>query len=392
MKKRYLIVLICICSLNSISTTEGTKTTIEPTPIILDVDVDTSDTNALLYLVNEPLVSIKAITVSCGVSYIDEGVENVLKLLEYLDIENIPVAGGSSTPLVVNHSFPVEWREASKNFYGVSLPPTTYQPADMNASELILATLNEAETPMNILALGPLTNIAHAIQKDPTITQKIARIDIMGGAVNVAGNIGNVYPTIPNYVAEWNFYVDPQAVEIVFSAIDDIRLVPLDATNDVPVTAAFKTKLAQEKITKEANISYQLLNEWLYFWDELTAVAFTHPEVVAFEMNHIDIIVDQINQEGQTVKNTSAPANVEVAIGADKVVFEELFLKTINHEVETITITTTTSEVARIHTTASIVVSMIILVKLKEKEKKGRLSDFVYESRTGQEKEKGGEK
>jgi pyrimidine-specific ribonucleoside hydrolase len=231
MRKTYLIIIIIYIlllypSMSTPRVSQGENTS-TPIPILLDVDVDTSDTNALLYLVNDPLIEIKAITVSCGVTYIDAGVENILRLLDYLELENIPVAGGSPTPLVTNHSFPVEWREASYNLYGVSLPPTTYQPANMNASELILATLNEADTPMNILALGPLTNIAHAIQKDPTITQKIARIDIMGGAVNVAGNIGNVYPTIPNCVAEWNFYIDPQAVEIVFSAIDDIRLVPL---------------------------------------------------------------------------------------------------------------------------------------------------------------------
>ena len=62
-----------------VSQGENTST---PIPILLDVDVDTSDTNALLYLVNDPLVEIKAITVSCGVTYIDAGVENILRFPE----------------------------------------------------------------------------------------------------------------------------------------------------------------------------------------------------------------------------------------------------------------------------------------------------------------------
>lgn len=341
MEKGYLVLVICFCCLIPGSRSSGAGTTLTPIPIILDVDVDTSDTNALLYLLKNPLVSIKAITVCCGVTYIDAGVENVLKLLDYLDIENIPVAGGSPSPLVANHSFPTEWREASNNFYGVSLPTTPNQPSEKNASELIVTMLHEAETPMPILALGPLTNIAHAIQRDPTVTQKIARIDIMGGAVNVPGNIGNVYPPIPNYVAEWNFYIDPHAAEIVFSSIENIRLVPLDATNQVPITAGFKTKLEEQKQTKEAEIAYQLLVEGLFFWDELTAVAFTNSEVLILEMNHINIVIDQETHEGQTVKNASAPTNAAVAIGADPVAFEELFLSAINHETKTTTTTTT---------------------------------------------------
>ena len=280
---------------------------------------------------NNPLVYIKAITVSCGVTYIDAGVENVLRLLDYLDIENIIVAGGSSVPLETNHSFPQGWRQASTSFYGVSLPATQLLPSTINASELIVNTINEADSPITIIALGPLTNIANALLIDPTIKQKIDRIDIMGGAVNVLGNIGKVYPQIPNYVAEWNLYVDPHAADIVFSSIENIRLVPLDATNEVPITSEFKSKLQE---TKEADIANQLLTEGLFFWDELTAVALTNPEVLSLEMFHIDIIVDQENHEGQTVRNDSAPVNAEVAIGADPIMFASLFLGAINHETD----------------------------------------------------------
>jgi pyrimidine-specific ribonucleoside hydrolase len=331
MRKIVLLLFIIVYQFIIVSTPLVTDESLTPVPIIIDADIDTSDTNALLYLLNNPLVTVEAITVSCGVTYIDAGVENTLRLLDYLEVENdIPVAGGSLVPLVVNHAFPPEWRQGSNNFYGVSLPETQYQPADMNASELIMNVLNEADFPITIIALGPLTNIAKAILLDPNIVGKIDRIDIMGGAVNVPGNIGNVYPQIPNYVAEWNFYIDPHAAEIVFSTIENIRLVPLDATDQVPITSEFKSNLQKIKQTKEADIANQLLIEGLFFWDELTAVALTNPEVVTLEMIHIEVVIEQENHEGQTIRNITAPVIAEVAIGADSVAFEDEFLSIIN--------------------------------------------------------------
>ncbi|MHA2305906.1 MAG: nucleoside hydrolase [Candidatus Hodarchaeales archaeon] len=333
MRKFILLLFIIAYQFIIVSTPLAADESSTPVPIIIDADIDTSDTNALLYLTNNPLVSVEAITVSCGVTYIDTGVENILRLIDYLDIENIPVAGGSSVPLEVNHTFPPEWRQGSTNFYGVSLADTQYQPVDVNASELIVNILNDADLPITILALGPLTNIANSLLLDPSIKEKILRIDIMGGAVDVPGNIGNVYPQIPNYVAEWNFYIDPHAVDIVFSTIENIRLIPLDATDQVPITSEFKSNLRKIKQTKEADIANQLLIEGLFFWDELTAVALTNPEVITLETSHIDVVIGQKNHEGQTIRNITAPVNVEVAIGADSVAFEKEFLSIINNGV-----------------------------------------------------------
>ncbi|MHA2075073.1 MAG: hypothetical protein ACW97X_10670, partial [Candidatus Hodarchaeales archaeon] len=73
--------------------------------------------------------------------------------------------------------------------------------------------------------------------------------------------------------------------------------------------------------------------EGLFFWDELTAVALTNPEVITLETSHIDVVIGQKNHEGQTIRNITAPVNVEVAIGADSVAFEKEFLSIINNGV-----------------------------------------------------------
>ncbi|MHA2363801.1 MAG: nucleoside hydrolase, partial [Candidatus Hodarchaeales archaeon] len=236
-----------------------TSTLQEEIPVIIDTDVAPDDIGAILYLLKHPRISVRAITVSCGITYIDAGVNNVLQLLDYLEIHNIPVAGGKTTPLNTNHAFPPLWREGSENFFGLNLPQTNLQPSVMNASELIVSIINTSIENTTIITLGPLTNIATAFQSDPTIKDKIELIDIMGGAIDVAGNVGFEYPEIPNFVAEWNMYIDPHAADIVFKSGVPIMLIPLDATNKVPVTEDFRTNLGNVMQTPEANIVHQLL-------------------------------------------------------------------------------------------------------------------------------------
>jgi inosine-uridine nucleoside N-ribohydrolase len=256
----------------------------------------------------------------------------VLRLLDFLGIKDIPVAGGSVLPLEVDHTFPDDWREGSRNFYGVNIPQTNLQPSSMNASELIISQLTNSIEPMSIITTGPLTNIARVLKAEPIIKDKIKDIHIMGGAVFVDGNVG-YESDIPNYEAEWNLYIDPEAANIVFSSGIALTLIPLDATNQVPQTIEFQLKLANIKQTSEAEVAYQLYIPGLFFWDQLTVVAFTNPEVISTENYHIDIVVDTKNQEGKTISVENESKNVEVAIDADARMFENLFLEVINEGV-----------------------------------------------------------
>ena len=97
---------------------------------------------------------------------------------------------------------------------------------------------------MTIVALGPLTNLAEALLATPSLADKIARIVIMGGALRVAGNIRELNPRIENSFAEWNIFCDPYAADVVFQSGAPITLVPLDATNQAPLSDAFVQRLA----------------------------------------------------------------------------------------------------------------------------------------------------
>jgi pyrimidine-specific ribonucleoside hydrolase len=315
----------------------------EEIKVIVDIDAAPDDMTATMYLLCHPSVSVVGIGVSCGVSYVDHGVNNTLRVLEYMGIDDIPVAAGKDTPLEVNHSFPTPWREASNNSYGLSLPTTSLLPSPMNASEQIISLIESSSENVTIVALGPLTNVAIALQTEPAIKSKIDKIQTMGGAVDVPGNVGpESGDTIPNYVAEWNYWIDPHAAEIVYNSGVPITMVGLDATNQVPVTSDFRSRLGSVKKTPEAQFVFDATTVGLYFWDQLTAVSLTNPEVVASEKHCIEIVVDLIDYEGQTNSTDAGCANALVAMGADAEAFEYYYIGWINDDLPLEPTSTTT--------------------------------------------------
>lgn len=372
MERKELILLIFIVTISGIfvnitAVTSNPKQ--EKIFIIIDTDVAPDDIGAILYLLKHPQISIRGITVSCGITYIESGVNNILQLLDYLGISDIPVAGGKTTPLLTNHSFPTLWREGSLNFFGLNLPSTDLQPSELNATELIVDLINVSTENTTLITLGPLTNIAKAIQSDPSIMEKIELIDIMGGAVNVPGNVGYEDPSISNYVTEWNMYIDPHAADMVFKSGIPIMLVPLDATSKVPVTENFSTTLGNVKTTPEANIVHQLLTPGLYFWDQLTAVALTDPAIVTLEPHRIEIVIDPQNQTGRT-KSVIGESNAQIASDANAPQFENRFIEIINQEETTTTSETFTTSITTRDSHIEILpilFSILVLVKIQKK-------------------------
>jgi inosine-uridine nucleoside N-ribohydrolase len=174
----------------------------------------------------------------------------------------------------------------------------------------------------------------------------------MGGAVDVPGNVGpESGDTIPNYVAEWNLWVDPHAADIVFTSGIRIVMVPLDATNQVPQTQDFLDSLEGVMKTPEALLLYNMTTPGLYFWDQLTVVSLTNPEVITvYEAHCIEIVVELENHEGQSNSTEADCANAIVAKTVDSSAFEYLFVGYINDDLPS---TTTSSATTTTSTTTS---------------------------------------
>jgi len=311
-----------------------------PKPVIFDTDMVHEDMISALFLLSHPNVDLKAITVAGTGAHCVPGVINALGLVNVSGHEEIPVACGRETPLVGNHEFPAEWRQSADDAYGVNIPKGG-EPSELDAPGLIINIVQNSDEPVSIVAVGPLTNIAEAIQKEPSITSNIKDIFIMGGAVKVDGNVGNSGVGINNQHAEWNIYIDPVAANIVFESGVPITLIPLDATRDVPVTRKFYSALGDNLDTPSAYLVHELLTANLdfvdsrgfQFWDTLTSAVFTDESIANFEKMHLSVVEEEGPDSGYTKPGSNGPM-IRVATSADRDKFESLLLTILNWQIK----------------------------------------------------------
>ncbi|HZM22677.1 MAG TPA: nucleoside hydrolase [Anaerolineales bacterium] len=310
-----------------------------PKPVIFDTDMAHEDMFAALFLLSHPNVDVKAITVSgTGEAHCAPGVANALGLVKLSGHEDIPVTCGREAPLMGNHVFPAAWRQAADDAYGVEIPAGGTA-STLSASDLIVDIVQGSNEKITIVAVGPLTNIAEALQKTPEISTNIEEIYIMGGSLEVEGNVGNSGAGIQNKYAEWNIYIDPVAANIVFNSRIPIILVPLDATQDVPVTRNFYKALGNNLNTPAANLVYEMLTANLdfvdsggfQFWDSLTAAIFTDESIASFQDFSVVVVEDEGSESGRT-KPDSNGVNIKAAVNANRDKFEKLFITILNWE------------------------------------------------------------
>jgi inosine-uridine nucleoside N-ribohydrolase len=304
------------------------------TPVIVDTDCGTDDLLALAFLLARSDVHIEAITVVNGMAHVPTGAANVLALLQLAGRTDIPVYAGSSVPLSGHAAFPAAWRKISDELPGVDLPKSQAKQQGESAVSFLVRRLSDSKRPARILALGPLTNIGAALRQESYGAQAIEELVIMGGAVRVPGNLGDggVFKT-ENKTAEWNFYIDPLAASIVFTSKAAIRLIPLDATQQVPIHADFvKSLQGGAKGTLEQFAAQVLASDdtairegYFYAWDPLAAVALVDVDVVRVTPMAIQITMTG-NDQGRSVETQGSAPNARVALTADAATFRREFV------------------------------------------------------------------
>lgn len=304
-------------------------------PVVVDTDVGLDDLMALLYLLPRPDVTIAAITVAgTGLAHCEPGTRAVLGLIALTEAGDIPVACGRELPLQGTHTFPESWRADADRWYGLTLPQGGAV-AEETAVELLIASIEAAPTQVVVLALGPYTNIAEVLQHRPELGEKVAMIYSMGGALDVPGNLGESDAGRENRVAEWNLYIDPHAAGVVLESGIPITLIPLDATNDVPITSRFYEALNANHTVPAANGVHELLSKnphlmqgGFFFWDPLAAVLLTDESVATLETAELTIVEAEGPESSRTAR-TDNGATVRVAVSADRARFEQIFLATL---------------------------------------------------------------
>ncbi len=298
-------------------------------PVIFDYSPTVSDLGALAFLAAHPNLRLIAVTLpGTGESYCESGVARTRGVLTQLGLDDVPVACGPSEPLTGFHAFPTSWRVQSSEMDLPEVEPIETR----SAVELIVDLVRSSDTPVEILAVGPLTNLALALEADPGIATDLAAITIMGGAVDVPGNV------FRNDVAEWNIWVDPTAAGVVFASGAPVTLIPLDATNYLPTSPVFFAALEEGARAAAADLVldvwrarpdwYENRDGFFYFWDELAAAVLIDESLVTFETRNLVVDDDLRGTKGWT-REDPAGSPVRVALTADRLAFETLFLETI---------------------------------------------------------------
>lgn len=298
-------------------------------PVIVDADFDHSDIAALLILLHDPAIEIRAITIAgTGLVHCQAGRLVTRYLLDELGAPDIPFGCGREAGGPDAHPFPDAWRAVADDAYGLDIAPSAEAGVPRDAAELIAETVDSSPSAPTVVTLGPLTNLEDAFAADSALADRIAAIHAMLGAVDAPGNVltGGFDETDR---LEWNAYADPSAVEAVFGTDVPISIVPLDATDDVPVPLDLPERLASDHQAGAADLMYELLIRnpdrmrvefGQQLWDELAALALTDPDLTTWEEGLL-----LAGSDGQLTRD-EAGRPVRFATAADREAVEEALL------------------------------------------------------------------
>ncbi len=194
--------------------------------IIIDCDPGHDDAMAIILAAGDPRVELVAITTCAGNQTIEKVTANALSVCAIAGID-VPVARGAAGPLV-RPAVVAEDIHGDSGLDGPVLPPASREVDPRHAVDLIIDEVMEAESgTITLVPVGPLTNIALAMRKEPRIVERVKEVVLMGGAYTR----GNRTPA-----AEFNIIVDPEAAQAVFSGDWKVTMVGLDLTHQALAT------------------------------------------------------------------------------------------------------------------------------------------------------------
>jgi purine nucleosidase len=191
--------------------------------IVIDTDPGQDDAVALLLALASPELEVRGVTAVAGNVPLPLTARNARIVCELAGRPDVPVYAGADRPLV-RPLITAEYVHGRTGLDGADLPEPTMPLQAEHAADFLVRVLREGPPgTITLCPLGPLTNVALALQRAPEVAGRIREIVLMGGGFSEGGN------TTP--AAEFNIYVDPQAADIVFSSGVPLTMLPLDATH-----------------------------------------------------------------------------------------------------------------------------------------------------------------
>lgn len=295
--------------------------------IIIDTDPGHDDAIALMLACKSPEFEVLAVTTVAGNTIIENTTRNARFVLGFIGRSDIPIYSGAARPLKRDLVQAVV--HGASGLEGVD--PQNEASMSGDAVSQILRLVRENPGELTIVTLGPLTNIAEAIIREPDTMREVRQIVSMGGAIAVPGNM--------NRVAEFNIYVDPEAADIVlrFQGVPK-TLVPLDACNHVQMSladfeqikdSALRTLLGDMMRPYIANLLQDTGIEAALMYDPLTVFFLLRPESCQTKPYNVQIetqseltrgmtVADRRKVTDQVTPNTIVVTNINATDFVDK--------------------------------------------------------------------------
>ena len=290
--------------------------------VILDIDAGIDDAIAVCLALADPALEVVAITATGGNVAPSQATRNVQTIVEQLDPPRLPRVGAAL----------VGSRTAAdrRNLHGGDgLGDSDFKVAELHhrhaSDKVICDEVRAAPGTVTIIALGPLTNIAAALQRDPDLATIVGHLIITGGAVTAPGNV--------TAAAEFNIFCNPTAARMVFNSPVTKTLIPLDVTSKVLLTYDMLDQLPDETSSRTGALLRKILPfafrshrqhlglEGMYVHDAVALAAVVHPELFSTSPMSGDVEVSGELTTGATVfdrrRESGARSNMEVAEDVD---------------------------------------------------------------------------
>jgi purine nucleosidase len=274
-----------------------------PRRVIIDTDPGTDDALAILLALNSPELKVEALTVVPGNVVAAQGLENALRLVSLAGRCDVAVAGGAQHPLN-QKLITAEYWHGQNGFADIELPASKCKVDPRFGPDLIIEMVHKYPHQITLIPVGPLTNIALAVSKDPSIAKLVKDIVIMGGSIT-GGNV--------NAAAEANIYNDPEAAQIVFNAGWMVTMVGSDVSERTLLTRKelselqaahgpetdFVSKLGEFYISRSEKSGYT----GAAMYDPLAVGTVIDATLVTLKEMHVDVETKGEFTRGETVAN-----------------------------------------------------------------------------------------
>ena len=279
---------------------------VQPIRLIIDTDPGVDDAIAILMALASPDVEVVGLTTVGGNVPLARSTRNALALLQAAGRPDIPVARGATRPLRGRYTYAPQFHGPG----GLSsrLPDPITEPVSQGAVQFLHEQLTSQPSEAVLVALGPLTNLARLLREHPADLEHAKNIVVMGGAVNTPGNV------TPN--AEFNFYSDPVAAEIVLSSRLPITLVDLAACRQVSISREQVLGLRSDH--QLGRLFLDLLRGWFQrdssrqrfeFYDPLALAIALDPVIATVVKVDLDVVLEENEFRGETLE-TGGPGEI----------------------------------------------------------------------------------